>query len=538
MGLETRTNRIVQGRPLARIAFLLLCHKRPDRVLEQVRILTEAGDFVAVHCDLNAGPAFSREIRAGLAGNPRAVMADQVRCGWGEWSLVQATLNMARSALHAFPDATHFLLMSGDCMPIKPATHIRATLEQVGKDWIEHADFFEDEWIRTGLREERLIYRHHFNERSQRRRFYWMLALQRQFKLERRLPPGLKIRIGSQWWALRRRTIELILKFCGDRPDVVRFFRTTWIPDETFFQTLVMHLVAREEVVSRPPTYLVFSDYGMPVTFCADHFGLLRAEDALLARKISDHDDLLRARLGELYLSTEPVTDITTSGRAHYEFIRERGRLGRRFGGRIWEDQARLGRGRAVTAIVCKKWHVAKRLVSALPRTAGRPAFGYVFDEDDAGLPPLGNLENSREKRSLHRRAFLHVLFAHLGTTDVTICLDPANVAAIDDLAGDGCHFRVLFVDCRTDNEWIEGHAVRIGLGSRAEAGALHGQLMAALQRTIQDEAEALRSRRLPQYGEIVEGQTPGQMARAIAQALDISVDEGSRLARIDNLFD
>ena len=96
-----------ESRALVRIAFLLLCHKRPDRVLEQVRILTSAGDFVAIHPDLNAGSAFSDALRKGIAGNPNAVVAPQVRCGWGEWSLVRASLNMAQTAMKAFPEATH-----------------------------------------------------------------------------------------------------------------------------------------------------------------------------------------------------------------------------------------------------------------------------------------------------------------------------------------------------------------------------------------------------------------------------------------------
>lgn len=525
-------------RPLARIAFLLLCHKRPDRVLEQVRVLTSAGDFVAIHPDLNAGPAFSAAIRKGIADNPRAVVAKQVRCGWGEWSLVRASLNMAEAAMKAFGEATHFFLMSGDCMPIKPVVRIRAALEDGGQDWIEHADFFEGGWIKTGLIDERVTRRHYFNERTQKRWFYGSLELQRRLKLERQPPKGIKLRIGSQWWALRRDTMEKLLAFVRERRDVVRFFKTTWIPDETFFQTLVMHLVPRQEVISRPPTYLIFSDYGMPVTFAADHFELLRAEDAFLARKISDHDDALRARLGDLFLSDEEIPAESADGRALYDFIRARGRLGRRFGPRAWEEQGQLGRGRRVSIVVCKKWHVAKRLMDSLRAMGGPEAFDYVFDEDEAGLPELGNLEGSREKRGLHRRAFLSVLFSHLGKDHIAFCLDPANLSTVTDLREDGCALDVLYVECAIDRDWLEGHAERVGLGSRAEAGALHGQLLGALERTVADEAAALRDAGVENYGEIAQGQSPGEMARVLSRVFGLSIDDGARLARTENLFD
>ena len=73
-----------------------------------------------------------------------------------------ASLDLARVALDAFPKATHFYLMSGDCMPIKPAHQIRAVLGENDQDYIEHHDFFTSGWIKTGMRAERLIYRHLF----------------------------------------------------------------------------------------------------------------------------------------------------------------------------------------------------------------------------------------------------------------------------------------------------------------------------------------------------------------------------------------
>ena len=511
---------------MAKIAFLLLCHKRADRVLEQARVLTSAGDYVVIHGDANAGPDFAEALRSGIADIPNVRLSPAERCGWGEWSLVKATLNMIRTAMQ-FDDVTHCFLMSGDCMPIKPAHAIRASLDESGKDWIEHADFFGDDWIKTGLKEDRLIYRHWFNERGRKWWFYTSLNVQRRLGLKRSIPSGLTMHIGSQWWVLRRSTIEAILAFVKRRKDVVRFFRTTWIPDETFFQTLVMHLVPKKEVISSPPTYLMFSDYGMPVTFSADHFGLLKAQDSFFARKISDHDDRLRQKLGDLFASEEPVGTLSDSGRAQYDYVRRRGRIGRRFGSRAWDVGARLGPDRALNVVVCKKWHVAKRVVEAVRKKEA--AFAYVFDEDDAWLPELGGYETSAEKRSRHRRAFLHVLYQHAGVESLTICLDPSNTDAVRDFAADGVKLRLLDIGVEIDDAWIEGHAARIGLGSQAEAGALHGQLLAALRNNIDDEAAALRHMGLAGYRSIREGQSPGQMARPIAEALGLSVGRWGR---------
>jgi hypothetical protein len=286
---------------MARVAYILLCHRNPAAVVAQARQLTAAGDRVAIHLDARAPQADFDRLRSDLRDAPGVTFARRVRCGWGEWSLVAATLEGVKAALAAFPDATHLYLLSGDCMAIKTAQWTHAFLDARDADHIETVDFRTGGWIRTGLREERLIYRHVFNERARKRLFYAALDLQKRLGLSRRTPSGLRIMIGSQWWCLRRRTAEAILDFMKDRPDVVRFFRTTWIPDETFFQTLVAHLVPEDEIVPGTPTFLMFTDYGMPVTFYNDHYDLLLAQDAPFARKVSTEARQLRARLGTLY---------------------------------------------------------------------------------------------------------------------------------------------------------------------------------------------------------------------------------------------
>ena len=209
-----------------------------------------------------------------------------------------ATLEAVKTAVEAFPRATHFYLLSGDCMPIKTAEHAHKVIEDREVDFIECHDFFESDWIKTGFKEERLIYRHWFNERTQAKLFYGAFNLQKRLGITRDVPKGIQVRIGSQWWCLRRQTVEAILDLVAARPEIVRFFRTTWIPDETFFQTLVRHVVPENEIECRTLTFLMFTDYGMPVTFYNDHYDMLLAQDYIFARKISAEAVALKTRLG------------------------------------------------------------------------------------------------------------------------------------------------------------------------------------------------------------------------------------------------
>ncbi|MEM9850750.1 MAG: DUF5928 domain-containing protein, partial [Pseudomonadota bacterium] len=396
---------------MAKIAYILLCHKDPQAVVAQAEGLTAVGDCISIHFDARASDADFRAMKTALADNPRVTFAKRIKCGWGEWSLVQGSLNAMEAADKAFPDATHFYMVSGDCRAIKPATYAHRFLDGADFDYVEHNDFFESDWIKTGMKEDRLHYRHWFNERTQKTLFYQSYNLQKTLKMAREVPRGMEIKIGSQWWCLRRRTVEKILAFVRDRRDIVKFFQTTWIPDETFFQTLTLHLVPKGEVINRTLTFLMFTDYGMPVTFFNDQYDFLLSQDSLFARKISPHAFDLKERLSTLYAGGDIPLNITDEGRTLFGYLTTRGRFGRRFATRFWERESTIGREKELLILVCKKWHVAKRFLDAAEHITGTRGFAYLFDEEDTPLPSLGGIETTLAKRSRHRRAVMRLLF-------------------------------------------------------------------------------------------------------------------------------
>lgn len=523
---------------MARIAFILLCHKDPDGIIRQAERLTAAGDCIAIHFDARAGAEDYRRIRTALAANPNVTFARRrTRCGWGEWSLVRATLDAVRAAVAAFPDATHFYMLSGDCMAIKSAEYAHAFLDADDADYIESFDFFTSDWIRTGMKGDRLIYRHPFNERTQKRLFYGFYNLQKRLDLTRAIPADLQIMIGSQWWCLRRRTVEWVLDFCDRRPEVVRFFRTTWIPDETFFQTIVRHVVPAREIRCRSLTFLMFSDYGMPVTFYNDHYDLLLAQDFLFARKISPEARELRRRLGDLYAARGVAFPVSGEGRQLYNFLTSRGREGRRFAPRFWEREASIGRGRELMIVVCKKWHVAKRLVDRVRALTGIPAVEYVFNEAAAPMPDLGGIETTLEKRTRHHRALVRMLFDRHGSDRLILCMDPADFELMRDFAADRATTRFLEISCDFCDDYLAGHARRTGLASAATPPEALARLLPTVRADIAHESERLRDAGFAQFHAIRQGDAADENAVPLAAFLSIPMATAREIAATDHLF-
>jgi hypothetical protein len=523
---------------MAKIAYILLCHKDPDSIIAQATRLTAAGDFVSIHFDGRAPRADFHRLRTALDANRSVTFAERrVKCGWGEWSLVEATLQAVRAALQTFPGATHLYMLSGDCMPIKSARHIQAFLDADDADYIESFDFFTSGWIKTGPRDERLVYRHYFNERRQKRLFYASMAAQKWWGLLRAVPKDLSIRIGSQWWCLRRRTVEQVLEFAQTRRDVMRFFRTTWIPDETFFQTLVPHLVAAREIRVRTLSFLMFTDYGLPLTFYNDHYDLLVSQDYLFARKISGDADRLKLRLGELYASDQNAAPISDEGRKLFHFLTGRGRHGQRFGTRIWERGGSLGRERSLRMIACKKWHVAKRLADRITGATGIVSLHYLFDELATPMPDLGGIESSLEKRRQHRRAVMRLVFEAARSDDLVICVDPANLDVIEDFQTDRATVKVLEIDCEFSDQDLLGHALRIGLAAERSPADTIARLLPTIRNEIRHESDRIAGANLRHFGRIRQSTSAAENAVALAAFLDIPVGKAQMISETDYLF-
>mgnify|MGYP001826644192 CR=1 FL=1 len=523
---------------MAKIAYILLCHKDPAAIIRQAELLTGVGDCVSIHFDANAKPEDYTAIREALIGNANVAFAKKrIKCGWGEWSLVQASLYALEAAVDAFPRVTHFYMLSGDCMTIKTAEYAHQYLDDNDADFIECFDYFESDWIKTGMKEERLIYRHFFNERKNKTLFYNAMAIQQKMGLQRELPKDLEMRIGSQWWCLRRLTVEKVLDFLKTRRDIKRFFSTTWIADETFFQTIVPHLIPAEEIRSRTLTFLMFTDYGMPVTFYNDHYDMLVGQDYLFARKISPEAKDLRRRLGLLYAASDVAFTISDEGPSLFKFLTGRGRIGRRFAARFWETESTLGRERELMIVVCKKWHVAKRLLERIRQVTNVPAIEYLFNEENTPLPDLGGIQTSLEKRTRHRRALMRMLFDYYETDRMIVCMDPSNIELLQDFAADRSVTRILEVNCAFTDDYLVGHAMRVGLAGEQTAPETFDRLLPTIRNDMIFESDRIRDADFANLTRIREEADVGENSTALAAFLSVPQATAWEIATSERLF-
>ena len=275
------------------VGFIMLCHTALDRAAQVARHWAGHDCPVVIHVDKRVKRKAYDGLVQALADLPNVSFSGRHACEWGTWGIVAATQEAATIMLRQFPQVRHVYLSSGSCLPLRPVAElIRYLDERPRTDFIESVTTEDVGWTIGGLDVERFTLRFPFSWRKQRRLFDSYVRLQRRLGFKRRIPAGIVPHLGSQWWCLTRQTLSAILDN-PERNEIDSYFRRVWIPDESYFQTLVRQVSANVESRSLPLSKFDFQ--GKPHIFYDDHLQILRRSDCFVARKIWPHADRLYA---------------------------------------------------------------------------------------------------------------------------------------------------------------------------------------------------------------------------------------------------
>jgi len=248
------------------------------RLLRSLR--TEPSSFF-LHVDRKSDTCVFEQIADELRDIPNVQFLKRHACYWGGFGHVAATLEGINVLSHSRSDFDYAVLLTGQDYPIKSPSQIAAFFqEHQGKLFLDNFSLPSDEWTNGGM---------------DRVRFWYLRLFQRPVRfppapspLPRRTPPkGLKLFGGSSYWCLTRECVEYVSQFVSERHNVVRYFRYVDVPDELFFQTIVMNSPFRDAVINDNLRYIDWKDpdAGSPAVLTKADFPALATSSKLFARK-------------------------------------------------------------------------------------------------------------------------------------------------------------------------------------------------------------------------------------------------------------
>lgn len=209
-----------------KIAYFILAHHKPKQLLRMLNAIYSPNHIYLIHIDAKSDDSMFA-LANQLRDNPNIYFLSSRMTTWGGWSLVQAEID-AMKFLLSDPRWTTYINLSGQDFPLMKQEKIEASIIP-GVNYMEILDSQQQRdasklttqlyYVEDMGKIEVLGHRKLFNE-------YFEDSV-KQYR-------------GSQWKILSRQFVQYVVtsEFSHTLQD---YYRYTFIPDEEFFQTLIMN---------------------------------------------------------------------------------------------------------------------------------------------------------------------------------------------------------------------------------------------------------------------------------------------------------
>lgn len=280
-------------------AYIISAYKRPDLLIRLVKSL--GANPVAIHVDKKSD--IFDFLKSELSGLYNVTFLPRHTCYWGLFGHVLASLEGMKWFRTTSCD--YAILLTGQCYPLKSNGEIEHLLSNLnGKSIIEFEKFPKPNWNHSDGGYKRLDRFHFSIHHPLYKRMKWINFLSvevarsevlrqvRTIKLLRRTTPcGLHPYGGSGYWCLSRMCVDYVLDFVQKYPKVRRFFSTTFVPDEMFFQTILANSPLKSHLINSTIHYMDWSsNQPHPAVLDMSHLEAARRSGAWFARKFEDSD--------------------------------------------------------------------------------------------------------------------------------------------------------------------------------------------------------------------------------------------------------
>lgn len=274
-----------------KIAYIIHIYKLPDQLTRLVNSLTSPNTYFFIHIDkkvdiLPFKEAFKR------VQSKNIIWVKREYSNWGTILCVKALLNGLLEALDHKDKIEYFYCLSGQEYPIKPKSYIENFFNNNKNiDFIKYFPLPYTGWKSGGIHR---YNRYHFII-SKNRYIRRLINIINFFLPRRKIPYNLKPFGGEFYLGLSRKSTEYIKDFIQNHPLYLSFFKYSYIPEEMFFQTILLN--GPKEICNNIENkILTYVDWNKPkgpypATLNITDISKLKESDCLFTRKFDKNID-------------------------------------------------------------------------------------------------------------------------------------------------------------------------------------------------------------------------------------------------------
>jgi hypothetical protein len=247
--------------------YCILAHKNPEQLKDLISLLEDEKSLFFIHLDKKVNQI---EYKTILQNSNCHFVKNRIACSWGKYSLVQATLNALKevqSFMNVYFKSSdyHFILLSGEDLPLKTNAYIHDFLERnIKTSFFNYWKLPYDKWWNGGFfRFESFFF---FEYKKYNKLNYWINRIIKKMHLNFLFPlnrfhkqfPNFQIYGASQWMLLSKDLVAFVLEKNKNNPKFNSIFKYVLAPDELYFATLVLNFDMQKQFsISNSKTHLV-----------------------------------------------------------------------------------------------------------------------------------------------------------------------------------------------------------------------------------------------------------------------------------------
>lgn len=303
------------------IAYHILCHANLAQVVRQIEALYSSDDVFLI--DIDNGKNLNFRVLDEWSRKPNVHINIDSDIAWGGAGTLRKTIRGAFELLKLDKTWSYYVILSGQCLPIKSNQHIKERLSELGKNEMNsircvahptvdihdipiintsddvkllsdkgHTKVYTLPGVTTPHHTMAARWRGEIVELGHKSETYWRPCNELLMRRREEFFSEYQFCAGANWFNLHRSFLEYMRddRFCYELYEVIS---TTFIPDESFFQTYIFNSPFSKNIDMDHTRFIprYKPPYDVKVIGMED-WVMLKNTNSLFARKFSpDYDE-------------------------------------------------------------------------------------------------------------------------------------------------------------------------------------------------------------------------------------------------------
>lgn len=263
-----------------KIVYIILAHKLPEQLVRLVKKLNSNNVSFLIYVDKKTDNEIFKKMVEPLHAYENVYFLKRYISNWGTIGHIEATLEGIRKALALHFDFDYVILLTGQDYPIKSNEYIQKFLEDSNRQsYLEYFSLPSEIWKTENGGMDRINYWH----------LYFLGRPHKIFPIpsliKKKILKDINLFGGRSNWCLDRDCVEYIDEYLRRSDSFVKFCKHVGLPDEIFFQTILLNSNLKDRLVNENLRYVVWVDLPNPAILGSQDYEQFINSSKLFARK-------------------------------------------------------------------------------------------------------------------------------------------------------------------------------------------------------------------------------------------------------------